>query len=925
MAYDLALAAPDAPNLAEAEPLEQYLDSEGTPQKPFNQWRKSLCDQLERQDSREWEELALVWQLINFFIEGKQILRRRHRGFGWDFIPLPESTTANMREQNKLGFYSRVLQSKWVASRTKINAVAGDDSDHSVAAAKSGDTFYSALGPMIYTEKFRQQEALAGQVHGAYARYFYYDQQADGGYAERPVTEQREFGGGSDTIECTDCGWVGSAVDGTELRGGGETLAQTAPSELPLNGTLDGAMGASAQPGMPGLSAGASRGGYSDSAVRNVDRSTAADESMLGIGQTASTPELAGGMQAGCPECGSPNIQITPTASEQIETIAVDEMRQPRVEKYKLGNLKGISAPYSQIRHEIACSAEESPWMRWKRRLRTEEVKAAYKGLRIPSPDAKQRDPGLAYEDAMRRSIATNAPHTSATQRAKESYTDFTQWWFAPCMYADYVFPADVITVAGETIPAGTKATDIFPDGMYVAVIEGIDAPLQVSNESHKWHWVTAPYHLRLFTGLGIGINDAVEMQRQWNLILSLVFTQIRTAALPGWIYDKDAIAPDDVRKLSQPQVSVPASLRNRPEGTRIEQLVHQMTPGQIPAHIPWYVDQLDANMQTAAGALVNEGVPGTDSRTATGTQQMVAASQQHNAPEFALKGDADVRSAYVLFELAKKHYVEPRYLPLTGKRGKPGGVWLSAADLANGQVRFEAVRDSWLPNTRLDKQEAIKGLLLMFGGVVGLIQAMNEMPAFVDEIAEAFGVDIAGDIFEPTAILCRQRLDQITEMAPQYAPLIEQVMALTQMGSFQIDPMSGMPIDPLSAVAQVILEDMQPPIEIEEPAHLVAVKWWREAFLDDELKEADPLTRACAKAVIRQHLLLAAQEAQIMSEVAQAGQPLQPPMEENGKGPQQPKKTEKDQRTDNARANMSGGPQGRPSPRPAPQQMGAM
>ena len=65
-----------------------------------------------------------------------------------------------------------------------------------------------------------------------------------------------------------------------------------------------------------------------------------------------------------------------------------------------------------------------------------------------------------------------------------------------------------------------------------------------------------------------------------------------------------------------------------------------------------------------------------------------------------------------VLFELAKKHYVEPRYLPLSGKRGKQDGVWLSAADFANGQVRWEAVRDSWLPATRYDKQQAIKQCL---------------------------------------------------------------------------------------------------------------------------------------------------------------------------------------------------------------------
>ena len=69
-------------------------------------------------------------------------------------------------------------------------------------------------------------------------------------------------------------------------------------------------------------------------------------------------------------------------------------------------------------------------------------------------------------------------------------------------------------------------------------------------NRCHKWHWVTTPLSLQMFSGLGIGINDAMEMQRQWNVTLSLIFEQIRSSALPGWVYDKDAIQPDDVRLL---------------------------------------------------------------------------------------------------------------------------------------------------------------------------------------------------------------------------------------------------------------------------------------------------------------------------------------------------------------------------------------
>lgn len=863
MHNDLAIPSPKEPNLAPAEPIEQYLETGGQPAKPFGEWFTTLAKRLERQNAAEWDELHLVWEQIDKFIEGKQILRRRHRGLGWDVIPLPNSTASMIREQNKLGFYSHVLMSKWVASRTKVSAIPGDDTDESMGAARAAQAFLEAMEHQIYTEKFRQSEALAGQVHGTYARYFYYDENEFGGYGYKPITEKQPFQAGEDLATCTDCGYAGVV------------------SEF-------GSVGA-AEPEYDGMAG-----------VESPD--AMGQDAEVGMGRP---DEGMGG--AACPACGSPNIQVEPAPVEEIETVT-------GVEQYKLGNLKGMSVPYSQLRHEISCSFETSPWGRWKRRMRMETLKAAFPGLKIPPPDSSGRDTGLDYEESMRRAVATNAGSTGSKDK---DYADFSQWWLAPEMYANYVFPVDVLTVAGETIPAGTKAADMFPDGMYIACIDGIDTPLQVRNECHKKHWVTAPYHIRLFTGLGIGINDAVEMQRQWNVILSLIFQQIRTASLPGWLYDKDALSPDDVRLLGQPQNNVPVSLRNRPEGTRIEQLVAQMPPGQIPAHIPWYVGQLDSNMQTSMGALVNEGVPGMDSKTATGAQLMASASAQHNSPEFALKGDADVRSAYLLLDLAKKYFVEPRYLPLTGKRGKQDGVWLSAADIANGQVRFEAVKDSWLPNTRLDKQESIQKLLLMFGGIQGLMIAQQAMPDFVADIAEAFNVDIVGDIFEPTSLLCRQRVDQIMQIAPQYGQIAAQAQMMQEqaamMGMPMVDPMSGMPIDPLAQIADEIVNNITPPVIPEEPGHMLSIKWLRDWFLDDEGKMADPMTRACVQALIRKHLEASVLEQQVMSMMSMIANP-QPEGgggEDGQPGPQMsnkaPQRTKGDQRTDQMRANMGG------------------
>lgn len=926
MPSTLALPAPEQPNLAPLDAILPYLDENQQPFEPFPKWFKTLTKQLEDERELEWRDCALIWELVNKFIEGHQILRRKHRSFGWDVIPMAESTTGAIREQNKLGFYERVLMEKWVSSRTKIQVVGADDSDETVGAVSIAQTWYDVVQDFVYDEKFRQQEAKGGHVHGTYARYFWFDPEDEsGGYAERPITEQRSYKAGEDSAECLDCGYSGVAGEFGTIQGNeaGLGLADNAlyggeqgPAEAGM-GQLQPGIPALPAPGNAGIGQGSQGAGVPAEGGGTMGPSMVAGSSQSPI----ELAEGAGGMapQLICPSCGSPNVELLPAEEIPIEVVTGST-------KHTLGQLKACSVPYSELRHEITTSLECSPWARWKRRVRTEEIKAKWPKLKVPTQDSNERDYGLEYEEAMIRSTATNNPTTRGTQKERKYYCDFSQWWLQPCMYQDYIFPAEVQTVSGEVIPAGSKAIELFPDSMYVACVDGQDAPLQLSNESASWHWVTAPYHLRLFTGLGIGIQDAVEMQRQWNVVLGLIFTQIRTAALPGWIYDKDAIEPDSVRKLGQPQNSVPVSLRNRPEGTSIEKLVHRMEPGQIPSHIPWYIGQLDANMQTSAGALVNAGLPGNNNTTATGAQLNDNAGNQHNAPEFALKGDADQRSAYVLFKLAQKHYVEPRYLPLKGKRGKQDGMWLSAADFANGQIRFQAVRDSWIPNSRMDKQEAIKALLLIFGGIEGLMVALQAMPEFVEEVSEAFNVEIAGDLFEPTALICRQRVDQIKQMAPEYAQMLPQIQLMAQAQAemqelaMMEDPMAMPmpPIDPMAMLGDQMVGALMPPPVVEEPSHQISIKWLRDLLLDDEMKEADPVTRAGVLALIRTELQLAAQEAQVMAAMAQIANPQMEEEEEGPKG-KPPEKTQKDRRKDNAKGNLRGSSakQGTAKPKP--------
>ena len=939
-----AIPTTQGPNYAPAQGLKQYLDSAAKEQKAFPEWIKVKTKSLEQLNADVWTDLSLVWMLLNMMINGDQLAVRGHRSNTWTKVPMPTTTMAPVRQQNKLGFYSRVLMAKWVASRTKLKAIAGDDSDETAGAVRAAQIFADVIQPMVYSEMFRQQEGLAGQAHGTYARYFWYDEFADGGIAYEDITEPRELA--TDGIgECYDCGYVGSASEFEQQNNGSDQPVypvdglneQSQRSDLQSFGVANSGQRDAINAQFGHDEVGEWEQGLEAPHAPELEQYEQDEQQHLGaIGGSPSNlaqmPDIMpggvpmsgvpvggqGALSPVCPSCFSPSVEVEPP---QVQTIEAVVGQKP----YKLGQMRGISVPYTELRHELSCSAEESPWMRWKRKLRMEEVKERFPGLKIPSSNlGNERDPGLAVEESLRRNVAQSGRNgTGAQIRGDESYTVLTQWWLTPCMYSDYTFPTNIETVGGESIPAGTKAVEMFPDGMYIAIVDGVDAPVQIRNECHKWHWVTAPYRLQMFSGLGIGINDAMEMQRQWNVVLSLIFEQIRSSALPGWLYDQDAISPDDVRLLGQPQNSVPVSTMGRENYTSLQQFVHQMQPGTMPAQLFQYIAQLDSNMQTASGALVNEGVPGMDSKTATGAELMNMAANQHNAPEFALKGDADVRSMKVLFDLAQKHYVEPRYLPLSGKHGKQDGVWLSASDFANGQVRWEAVQDTWLPSTKLDKQQAIQNMFLAVGGPMPFMQLLTAKPDIAMQLMETYGVDADAfdDEYAATAVLCRQRLDYIKQASKQAAPILQQMQQMmAEFPTMMVDPVTGAvtQIDPTEQLAQEIITTMQPPMVPEEPGHQWAITWYRQVLIDDEIKDADPLTRMCVQMAIRKELENMMIEAEIMSQMQMMSQP---PVEEGQEGGQSPQKSDKQKRDSQRHAQMGGSQQGQS---PQPQAMGA-
>jgi len=390
---------------------------------------------------------------------------------------------------------------------------------------------------------------------------------------------------------------------------------------------------------------------------------------------------------------------------------------------------------------------------------------------------------------------------------------------------------------------------------------------------------------------------------------------------MPATLYDA-RLLPNGVSAYLGSLSNIPVELANLDDRLRLADAVYQLQPQPPTQQHFGYAQQLDFYMQKASRVTdFSGGLPGVDNATATGAQITSANAQSLFGPQLALKAEVDRVSAEIILKLFKTHCIDEVYVSLSGKRGEQDGVWLKSADI-NVELFAEVVGDSYLPQTNLERRERWDGFLQRVGGLPGLQQAMQQFPDQVEQLAEIFDVDLAGEDYTAAAETCRERIDQMQAALPMMQ-VAQANMPPVQMAP---DPMSGQmvaaPVDPMAEAAQFLIGILQPQPMIEELGHMASIQWLREWLTTDEGKKAPQELREGAKALLYFHLRGLMAEAQFTGMLGMMGQPPQgPPPEEGG---EKPKTTDKKNKTPDGKqtGGATGGP---PHPRPAPQPAAGM
>ncbi len=832
-------------------------------------WFFKTRKQLEGENENVWKNSILLWQMIFLFIEGKQLLRQSRYGGNWRAAPLPYSTDAPVYALNLVGFYSDNIKAKWTGSSTDINWRAGTDKDEAMGSAKAAQTVYDYYKRKLYTEQFKQTEATLAQC-GKYARYYYPSDEATR-TARRPVTQKQQVQFGEGAWFCADCG-----------DGGDGNLGGT-PPQMDQNGFI------SATPGAPAH----------DEVGEWVRGEETPHPPELEAAEGASEASHLGAGGAVCPTCGSPNVEI-----EQAEPLEIEQLSG--YEEYQAADLVCENVPAFELKHDLTSNPRQSPWLIRRRRIRTALLEAKFPYLKIRP--ARSDSAGLSAEDSLKKSTyGGQSPYSRYAETSdSEVTTDFIQIWLDPAMYDGVTLNQDMLTLAGDTIPAGTKLTDVFPEGMYQAWIEGVEGCVDLRNEHHRNYWVGQAYRQRAISALGSGIEDMIEGQRQYNLIMSIIYTQLRTSAMPATLFD-ERLLPNGVSSYLGSLQNIPVNLTAL-EGKTLSDAVHQLQPQPPTGQHFNYAQNLDYFLQKASRVTdFSGGLPGVNNSTATGAQIASANSQSLFAPQLALKAEADREGAEIIINQFKKNSADEMYVNLSGKRGEQDGIWLSQADIGV-DLYPEVVAESYLPQTNLERRERWRGMLADIGGMGGLKMAMAEMPQLVEQLTSLYDVDLGGEDYTVAAEVCRIRIDQMKEALPML-PLAMGQLPPTELTP---DPMTGAmvetPIDPMAEAGNFLMSILVPPVEVEELGHMAAINYCRDWLLTDEGRKAPPELRAGVKAMIGLHVDGLMIEAQLTGAVQMAGAP--PPPEQDG-----PPGNEKKPKNDNPDAKQVGGK--RPEPKP--------
>lgn len=519
-----------------------------------------------------------------------------------------------------------------------------------------------------------------------------------------------------------------------------------------------------------------------------------------------------------CPECGS--TEILPPEAPITQKYRTVEGLQP----IQTGDLTLKLKSILNFRFNLKDRAEYSSWSITRNVMPRRKLEWMLGNISIPASDVR-KDQGLKALDEIGRAgntLSGYASTSNAGQKQDEIIVD--KICLSEEDIAHIINKQDTKTISGETIPAGSRASEsLCKDGVTTvyAIDEGKTILAIFPGEHHKFELSTGVYHMRWESGHGRGSEDTVEVQKRFNRFDSQTVRFLESAATPAHTYIKGSVDRNHVKKIGNPSAVIPIN-QEVAQALGTTELVRQIQPGNVSGNLFQYTyDILNQFRQLTSHVTdFTNAFPGVDNRTATGAQLAKTNADSIYAPMLNLKAEVRCSTAKKTLGLYNKHFqgVSKYFSFGETAAGQHIGDQIKGEDI-DCEINFTVVRNSEQPKTMYDRQVDFVNMLNAAGQAGGWDMIKQMDPKLSQALLKTFDIDIDEDVYDLTVDVCETRLEEALNLAKQFKTM-QQMMA-QQTGQMIPDP----PIETL-------LEGLTQSIIVEEPNHKLKAEWFSD-YLD--------------------------------------------------------------------------------------------
>lgn len=448
-----------------------------------------------------------------------------------------------------------------------------------------------------------------------------------------------------------------------------------------------------------------------------------------GITEVDLPDQMASGEMVGevpCQQCGSELTEIVQGAETDITQIKGFEQRMtPDVETTIVDPFE-IKLPLSADNERLA------GWLRRERYVDYTKLRTAFPWAEL-SENASQNfgETPLLAQAQIRQSPGNVGGYATSYNLSptQMELRRFSQYWFRPEEYAHWIWEEDEEMANGEVIPAGTRALDLFPNGLYVA--RNGQTLLETAPENKDDVWVMNRWEVVPNAIWAYGIDHVIQAQEINNEVFSLVYEHIMHNTTPPTILDPNFLRRSDWTN----KPGFVAVLRKGAPTGGVQQAFAQPSPRPLGGDTFGFLEMLKGDMQLLSGGAFSSasGLPDVHTNTLGGMQiQRDQALAQHIS-KLNRKAEADVRTGLQQLRIVKKHNLAQFYYPRLSDFSEYELQQFNECDLdADLDVRHR--EGSQYPRSALEQRGNLEAALMMGGMPLGVWNP--EMPRSVRKLA---------------------------------------------------------------------------------------------------------------------------------------------------------------------------------------------